>query len=739
MRKYFVSALLLTLGLSCAREPNRITLTISGSAVGAEAQALRHQLARFMAQNPSIDVVLLPTPDAADQRHQLYVQWLNANSPTPDVLQLDVIWTPELAAAGWLYPLDDFAPEEAAFFPSTIQANRWNGSLYALPWFVDVGVLYWRKDLLDKAPSSLEELWQAAKQARSKYKLDYGFVWQGARYEGLITVFVEHLGAFGGEILSEDGEVQLTQPPAKAALSFMKDAIDARVTPKEVLTWQEEQTRFAFQSGRALFMRNWPYAYPLLQDPKSSNVSGRVGVAPMPAAKGGQPTATVGGAQLAINAKSAHPKEAYALIKFLTDEAQLIERAQLVGQYPPRPALYQGEILAGALPIPPGDIVQIIERSVPRPVTPLYTQLSGRLQGELHRALSAQTSPEEALVTASEELHQILTKPSAPPAPVLPYLVGAALSLGLLCFLVYRSLRRSEKGLRGESRFAWLLAAPALVVLLVVVLAPLFWVVWGSMQSDAPSQGREFIGLANYQEALSSERFWGALGRTAFFTALSVSLELFLGLCLALLLNQAFSGQRFARALVILPWALPAVVAALLWRFLFEGRAGVAGSVMVGLGLSEAPPLWLADATLAWVPLILADVWKTTPFVGLLLLAGLQNIEGSLSEAARMDGASWWQELYYVTLPLLKPTFLVVLLFRTLDALRIFDLVYVLTQGGPGVSTEPIALYTFTSLLQELRFGYGAALSLLIFLFSFLVALFFIRVLGVRMGGAHEE
>jgi ABC-type sugar transport system permease subunit len=155
--------------------------------------------------------------------------------------------------------------------------------------------------------------------------------------------------------------------------------------------------------------------------------------------------------------------------------------------------------------------------------------------------------------------------------------------------------------------------------------------------------------------------------------------------------------------------------------------------VLLDVGLLREPFVWLGHATAAWVPIILADVWKMTPFVTLLLLAGLQNIDGSLYEAARMDGAGPWQQFVHVTLPLLKPALLVALVFRTLDAVRVFDLVYVLTQGGPGTATEPLALLTFTALLQHLRFGYGSALSVLIFLLTFLLALVYIRLLGANL------
>lgn len=289
---------------------------------------------------------------------------------------------------------------------------------------------------------------------------------------------------------------------------------------------------------------------------------------------------------------------------------------------------------------------------------------------------------------------------------------------------------------RREARLAWMFVLPALATIVLIALFPLVWTAWESLHVHdlrMPWRGRPFAGLSNYVEAAGDPRFWGAMLHTAVFTLVSVSLELGLGLVLALALNRAYRGRGLVRAAVLVPWAIPTVVSGLLWRFMFEGEAGVANAALVGLGVLDAPFVWLVDPTAAWGPIVLADVWKTTPFAALLLLAGLQNIDESLYEAARIDGANAWQQFVHVTLPLLKPAILVTLIFRTLDAFRIFDLIYVLTGGGPGTSTEPIALYTFNALLQNLRFGYGSALSVIVFLVTFVLALAYVRLLGVRL------
>jgi ABC-type sugar transport system permease subunit len=271
------------------------------------------------------------------------------------------------------------------------------------------------------------------------------------------------------------------------------------------------------------------------------------------------------------------------------------------------------------------------------------------------------------------------------------------------------------------------------VAALVLVLgAPLAWTFWDSLHLHdlrVPGSGHPFIGLANYREAFGDERFAGAAVRTAFFVAVSVGLELVLGTALALTLHRAYRGRGVVRTVALLPWAIPTIVTAIMWRFLFEGSGAPVNQLLAAIGASGEVS-WFAGARTAWIPLLLADVWKTTPFVAIIVLGGLTGIPRELAESAWIDGAGRTNTLVHVTLPLLRPALLVALLFRSLDALRVFDLVYVLTSGGPGDATEPVALYTFQILLQNLRFGYGAALSVLIFATSFAISVLWIRALG---------
>jgi len=287
---------------------------------------------------------------------------------------------------------------------------------------------------------------------------------------------------------------------------------------------------------------------------------------------------------------------------------------------------------------------------------------------------------------------------------------------------------------RTEARLGWAMALPALSVIALVAIGPILWAIWESLHLHdlrMPWLGRRFIGAQNYIEAFSDSRFWDAIGHTVVFAAASVTIELVVGLALAMAVDSMTRGRGVVRTAMLLPWAVPTVVVGLVWRFMFETPGGLVNTVLVRAGVT-APPIWFADPLAAWVPVILADVWKTAPFVAILLLAGLQVIDTSLYEAAQIDGASSWQQFTRITLPLLRPALLVALIFRTVDAFRVFDVIYVMTGGGPGTATEPIALYTFSALLENLRFGFGSALSVIIFTVTFVLALVAIRLMGRR-------
>jgi multiple sugar transport system permease protein len=258
----------------------------------------------------------------------------------------------------------------------------------------------------------------------------------------------------------------------------------------------------------------------------------------------------------------------------------------------------------------------------------------------------------------------------------------------------------------------WLLMAPALALLLAVFAAPLLHYLWLSTQAQTVLTGLrpQPIGTQQWLRLWNDGRFWQDTWQTLRFSAASVSLEMLLGLVVALLLNQPLRGRALLRTISLLPWALPTTVMALGWRWIFNDPYGPINRLLAWLGLGAIP--FLSNPAITWMAAVGADTWKTTPFVALLLLAGLQTIPADLYEAAALEGATPWQALQRITLPLLTPYVLIALLFRLAQALGVFDLIQVLTGGGPAGSTESLALYAYLNAMRFLDFGYSATLLL---------------------------
>lgn len=242
-----------------------------------------------------------------------------------------------------------------------------------------------------------------------------------------------------------------------------------------------------------------------------------------------------------------------------------------------------------------------------------------------------------------------------------------------------------------------------------------------------------FIGLKGYKKVFHDNRIGISLWNTTLFTIISVFIELVLGLGLALILNKAIFGQGMIRTTSLIPWAIPTAVAALMWNYLFNGSSGIVAHFFEIVGLVDKSQDLLLSGSGAMVSAILADVWKTTPYMALLLLAGLQNISHSLYEAAQIDGANKIQSFFKVTLPLLKPSILVALLFRTLDAFRVFDLIYVLTGGGPGGETETLSIYAYKVMFGQTNFGYGSVIVMVMFICVAFIAILFVKFLGANL------
>ncbi|WP_307834252.1 carbohydrate ABC transporter permease [Paractinoplanes lichenicola] len=296
-----------------------------------------------------------------------------------------------------------------------------------------------------------------------------------------------------------------------------------------------------------------------------------------------------------------------------------------------------------------------------------------------------------------------------------------------------RSRPALSEGKKQERKLGWLLCAPAAIVMVAVTAYPIIYSIWLSLQRydlKFPDD-REFIGLANYATVLSNNYWWTAFGVTMLITVISVTVELVLGMGLALIMHRTLIGRGLVRTSALIPYGIVTVVAAFSWRYAWTPGTGY----LANLFSPEGAPLTERASALAII--IFAEIWKTTPFMALLLMAGLALVPDDLLKAASMDGASWWQRFTKVMLPVMKPAILVALLFRTLDAFRIFDNIYVLSAGAN--ETSSVSMIAYNNLMKGLNLGIGSTMSVLIFLTVAIIAFIFVKLFGTAAPGSSDE
>ncbi len=288
-------------------------------------------------------------------------------------------------------------------------------------------------------------------------------------------------------------------------------------------------------------------------------------------------------------------------------------------------------------------------------------------------------------------------------------------------------MRLNKTGLNGkEIRDAYLFNAPMIIIALIFIFLPVIGTLITSLFRDVTFLPGKFIGLENYKRLISDPHFLQSVEFTLLFVAVSVSIELFFGLIFALLLNETIPGRGFMRVAILIPWVIPVAVSARVWQLIYNYDFGVFNYLALKLGISSHHISWLGSTAGAFFSIVISDVWKTTPFITIILLAGLSTILNDLYMQAMIDGTNFVQRFFKITLPLLKPVLVVALLFRTIDAIRIFDLIYVLTGGGPGGSTTSLSLYAYNYLVSG-DFGYGSAASVAVFLLAALLAILYIK------------
>jgi multiple sugar transport system permease protein len=302
-----------------------------------------------------------------------------------------------------------------------------------------------------------------------------------------------------------------------------------------------------------------------------------------------------------------------------------------------------------------------------------------------------------------------------------------------------RSRRAGGRGRRpagarigADRRLGYALVAPLVILLLAVTAYPLVYNLWNSFHHVNLSEAggaQSFAGVDNYTKMFGSSVWLKSLERTLAFTVASVAIETVVALVLALMLHRRFRGRGLLRAAILIPWAVPTVVSATLWKTMFDSRTGFVDYLLGNVGLPGGHTTWLAGIWTSWVAIFVADAWKNVPFMAIILLAGLQVIPDEVYEAARIDGASAWQSFRRMTLPLLRPALAVALIFRTLQAFLIFDVIYIMTGGGPGVSTETLSFLNWQTFLVGTDFGYGGAISVMLVVIALAISAVYVRVL----------
>lgn len=377
------------------------TIVFATQGLGGEGTATKAAVTAFEKANPKIHVQILSLSPVSDVALQQLQQRFISGSATPDVITTDVTWPATFARPGWIQDLSKFHPATSAFFPGQMASGTYNSKVYAIPWFINAEGVYYRTDLIKTPPATIAQLVSDAKSAmKHDPSLKEGLAFEGDKYEGAVTAFQ----SFGGQ-LSKPTLANINTPANVEALKFMTDAVHTyKIAPSAVSTWEESQVQAAWLAGQTPFALNWPYIFQL-SEASGSKVAGKTGWVPFPNAAGGTPQASLGGDDLAINAKSTHQAAAWKFIQFLTSDSTQVTRAISAGDPPSVKSAYNATLLAKAPYYKQEETV--FKYATPRPVTPVYTQISSQLQTMISSVLSGQESPGAALTATAPTVKQL--------------------------------------------------------------------------------------------------------------------------------------------------------------------------------------------------------------------------------------------------------------------------------------------------------------------------------------------
>ncbi|MBC1237896.1 ABC transporter substrate-binding protein [Nostoc sp. 2RC] len=405
-----LSGIMLFTSVALPQQPVTLNMLITAP----DAQPWQQGLIKdFETENPNIRINLVEGPNATNLLEDLYTSSFILGESPYDLVNMDVIWTSKFAAAGWLLPLDDRISQQelTAFSPKDVEGGRYQNKLYRIPMRSDVGMLYYREDLLKEAglqpPETFEDLMRISQVLQKQKKVNWGYVWQGRQYEGLVAMFAEVLKGFGGFWVNPDTlQVGLDKPETLQAIDFLRSTISQGVSPPGVTTYQEEDTRRLFQSGQVAFLRSWPYAWPLAQA-KGSPIQGKIAIKPMVHAPGKTGAACLGGWGIGIAKSSKHPEEAWKAIEYFTSEEAQRRFILSAGYVPSRRNLFTNPEIVAQYPHYP-QLLEVVDNAVLRSPIAQYAQTSDILQRYLSAALSGRISPESAMQAAADETRRLL-------------------------------------------------------------------------------------------------------------------------------------------------------------------------------------------------------------------------------------------------------------------------------------------------------------------------------------------
>lgn len=370
----------------------------------------------FEAKYPNIDVKFREMPADTGQQHDAYVTAFNAKSSEIDVIDMDVIWPAEFAQAGYVLPLDRFIQQDGidlnGYNKGALAASQFNGKQWAMPRFIDGGLLYYRKDLIkeDEIPKTWDEMLAKAKEKQGQGGTKFGFIMQAKQYEGLVTNTIEYVASYGGQFIDENGNVVVNSPETIKGLKKMVEVATSDVVPDNVNTFTEIESDQAFIEGQTVFLRNWPYEFASANDKEKSKIVGKVGIAPLPAGDKGSASA-LGGWQAGISKNSKNPKEAWEFLKFMTGpEGQKIA-AIYGGHAPTLTELYEDQEILKANPtFADKGFVDGLNAAVSRPVAPNYPEISEIIQIQVSKAIAGQQTVEQAVQNMEKEMKAKLVK-----------------------------------------------------------------------------------------------------------------------------------------------------------------------------------------------------------------------------------------------------------------------------------------------------------------------------------------